>query len=150
MRFDQKALEDLGKKWLKYLKEEIAKDAAKSTFIPRDPGFLRSFSYAIEPGGVVSLYSTWPWLDIITKGTKDKYRMAWLTQQSGVNVVPLAQRDGSIHFRTAPLTVGEAWIHPKIAKHTFINRAYERALQDQFSEVIGKSLTKTLDKKKKR
>jgi hypothetical protein len=150
MKFDRKDLDALGKKWLKYLKEEIAKDAAKSTFIPRDPEFLKSFSYSVEPGGIVSLYSTWPWLEVITKGTRGKYKMAWLTQQAGVNVVPLAQKDGSVHFRTAPLTFGEAWVHPKIAKHTFITRAYERAFQDHVDQVIGTALRRSMDGKKKR
>jgi hypothetical protein len=149
MKFDRKALDALGKKWLKYLKEEIAKDAAKSTFIPRDPEFLKSFSYTVEPGGIVSLYSTWPWLEVITNGTRGKYKMARLTQQAGVNVVPLVQRDGSVHFRTAPLTFGEAWVHPKIAKHTFINRAYERAFQDHADEVVGSAIQKAVDKKKR-
>lgn len=150
MKFDRNALDSLGKKWVKYLKEEILKDAQKSSFIPRDPEFLKSFSYTVDSGGIVSLYSTWPWIEVITNGTRGKFRMAWLTQQAGVDIVPLVQRDGSIHFRTAPLTVGDAWVHPKIAKHTFLHRAYERAFQEQVEEIISSSLQASLDKKKKR
>lgn len=145
MKFDRAALNAFGKTWLKFLKEEIAKDAAKSTFIPRDPGFVQSFSYAVEPNGIVAIYSTWPWLDIITKGTRGRYKMAWLTQERGINVVPLVQKDGSVHFRTAPLTIGKAWVHPKIAKHTFINRAYERAFQHHTEQLVGGALQTALN-----
>lgn len=129
MRTDQKQLRELGRLWVKYTREEAKKDALKSTFIPRSKDFYDSFSYQVEAGDVVALYSTWPWIDLITEGTKTKFKMAWLTKQRGVDIVPLRQRDGTIAFRRAPLTVGKAWIHPKIAKHNFINRAYERVLK---------------------
>ncbi len=148
MKFDRDALEAFGKTWLKYLKEEIRKDAQKSTFIPRDPEFLKSFSYAVESGGIIAMYSTWPWLDIITNGTRGKYKMAWLTQDAGVNIVPLTQRDGSIQFRTAPLNVGKAWVHPKIAKHTFIARSYERAFEYHYDKVIQAAIDSAPKKKR--
>lgn len=150
MKFDVKELNALGKKWVRYVQDEIRKDATKSSFIPKDPEFAQSFSYAVEPGGLVVLYSSWPHLEVITNGTRGRYKMAWLTQQAGINVVPLVQQDGSVQFRTAPLTVGQAWIHPKIAKHTFINRAYERAFQEHVDQIIGSSLQTSLGKKKKR
>ena len=33
-----------------------------------------------------------------------------------------------IVFRTPPLTTGKAWIHPAIAKHSFLDRSVERVL----------------------
>lgn len=141
VKLDRKALETIGRRWVKYIKEEARKDARKSTFMPRDRAFYDSFSYAIEANGIVAIYSTWPYLDIITKGTRGKYKMAWLTQEKGVDIVPLVQPDGSIAFRTTPLNLARAWVHPKIAKHTFINRAYERAL----AELLEPLMSKTLD-----
>lgn len=118
--------------------------------MPRDKAFYESFEYAIEPNGIVAIYSTWPWLDVIVKGTRGKYKMAWLTQEKGVDIVPLTQRDGSVVFRTTPLTIGKAWIHPKIAKHTFINRAYERAVTELLEPLIEKTLDDANKRKRKR
>ena len=144
---DKKSLESFGKKWVKYIKEEAKKDALKSTFIPRSPDFYKSFSYKVE-GEKVAIYSTWEWLDIITKGTRGPYKMAWLTQAQGVNIVPLRQQDGTVAFRTAPLTTANAWIHPKIAKHTFINRAYDRALGEHLEGVLEEALNNGTKRKR--
>ena len=65
MKYDKPTLEAFGKKWVKYLKQEAKKDALKSTFMPRSKEFYDSFSYAVEPNGVVVIYSTWEWLEII-------------------------------------------------------------------------------------
>lgn len=140
MKYDKPALEKFGRRWVKYLREEAKKDSLKSTFIPRSKEFYNSFSYAVEAGGIVAIYSTWEWLDLITEGTRGRYKMAWLTHEKGVDVVPMAQKDGTMALRRTPLTIGKAWIHPKIAKHTFINRAYERALGELLSEVMEKAL----------
>ena len=56
--------------------------------------------------------------------------MTWLTRARGVGTVPLRTKDGDIVFRAAPLTADRAWIHPGIARHNFIQRAYDRAVQD--------------------
>ena len=140
MKYDKPALEAFGKKWVKYLKQEAKKDALKSTFMPRSRAFYDSFSYAIEPNGMVVIYSTWEWLELITEGTRGRYKMAWLTHEKGVDVVPMAQKDGTVALRRTPLTIGKAWVHPKIAKHTFINRAYERAIGELLGEVMEKAL----------
>lgn len=136
---DKTSLDAFGKKWVKYIKEEAKKDSLKSTIIPRSPDFYKSFSYKVE-GDTIEIYSTWEWLDHVTMGTKGPYKMAWLTQARGVNIVPIRQKDGTVAFRAAPLTTAKAWIHPKIAKHTFINRAYDRALAEHLGCVIEKAL----------
>ena len=140
MKFDKKQLQALGKKWVRYIKEEARKDARKSTFMPRSKEFYESFSFELEPNGIVAIYSTWEHLDVIVKGTRGKYKMAWLTQENGINVVPMRQKDGTFAFRTAPLTIADAWVHPKIAKHTFINRAYERAVGELLDKVVEKAI----------
>ncbi len=139
LKADRRDLMVFGKAWVKYIKEEAHKDAAKSTFIPRDQDFYSSFSYKVEDDMVV-IYSNWEWLGIIVEGTKGPYKMAWLTQEKGVNKVPLRNRDGSISIRTAPLTTATAWIHPKIAKHSFIQRAFRRAKQECVKNFIGRAL----------
>jgi hypothetical protein len=134
-KFAQQELEAIGKSWIKYIKQEAKKDAAKSNYVPRSGAFYESFSFTVDRG-VITLYSTYEWLELITNGTRGKYKMPWLTQERGVHVVPICQQDGTMAFRTAPLTVGKAWVHPKIAKHTFINRAYERAVQDHLDALV--------------
>jgi hypothetical protein len=148
MHFDRKSLEAIGRRWVRYIKQEAKKDALKSTFMPRDRAFYESFSFAIEPNGIVAIYSTWPHLDIITKGTRGKFKMTWLTQEKGVDVVPLVQRDGSVVFRATPLNIGGAWIHPKIAKHTFIARAYERAVAEELDAALEKGMQDAATRKR--
>lgn len=148
MGMDRKSLDDFGRTWVKFIKEEAKKDALKSTFIPRSKDFYNSFSYAVELEGTVAIYSTWPWLGLIVDGTRGKYKMAWLTQERGLNVVPLVQRDGSIAFRTVPLTIGDAWIHPKIAQHTFLNRAYDRALTHSAEAILVKAFAHAPSRKR--
>jgi hypothetical protein len=59
--------------------------------------------------------------------------------------VPLRTRTGEIVIRTAPLTFDKAWVHPGIAKHNFINRAFERARKDCVSRFMEKNIGKILD-----
>ena len=137
---DRNPLANFGRLWVKYIRLEIKKAALKSTFIPRGKEFPNSFSYVVEGQNTVAIYSSWPWLEIITEGTRGRYKMAWLTQEKGVDVVPMVQRDGSIAFRNTPLTIGKAWIHPKIAKHTFMNCAYDRALAETAEAIVVKAM----------
>lgn len=146
--FSQKYLESIGKTWVKYIKQEAKKDSAKSNYVPSSGEFYNSFSVTVDRG-VLTLWSSYEWLDLITNGTPGKYKMPWLTQQRGVTVVPLCQSDGRIGFRTAPLTVGQAWVHPKIAKHTFINRAYERAMEHHMDGFVSKVIENAAIKRKR-
>jgi hypothetical protein len=146
--FSQKELEAIGKSWVKYVKREAKKDSAKSAYVPRTGEFYNSFSFGVDRG-VITLYSTYEWLDLITKGTRGKYKMEWLTQERGVHVVPICQRDGRMAFRTAPLTVGQAWVHPKIAQHTFITRAYDLAVQEHIETIMGKAIDHAASKRKR-
>ena len=41
-------------------------------------------------------------------------------------VVPLRTDDGMVVFRTAPLTFQDAWVHPGIAKFTFMQRGIRK------------------------
>jgi hypothetical protein len=136
----RKALEAFGKTWVRFIRQEAKKDSKKSNYVPNTKEFLDSFSYQVEPNGIVAIYSTYEWLELATEGTRGKYRMTWLTRQAGVDVVPLMQQDGTVAFRTAPLTFGKAWVHPKIAKNTFIARAYDRALEVHLDAVLQESI----------
>jgi len=44
-------------------------------------------------------------------------------------VVPIKTKSGTVIFRTAPLKTQDAWIHPGIAKFTFMQRAIKKGRQ---------------------
>lgn len=116
-----------------------------------------SFSYRIRGERTVEVLSTFPGLDVLTKRDIPPYRMTWLTQEGkdktpsdyqltdreqkrGMKftgrvsrgerlplVVPLKSEGGAVVFRTAPLTMEDAWVHPGIARFTFAERAQRKA-----------------------
>jgi hypothetical protein len=113
----------------KTLVAEISKEAKiaakKFSIVPDTPKFYNSFSYKVL-GKEVRVVTSWPWVDPLIQGTP-KFPMTWLTQEKGVTKVPIFQKDGTVVIRTAPLTVKDAWIHPAIAKHTFLQKGIESA-----------------------
>ena len=130
---------------VRFVVEEAKKDAAKSSYIPRDKSFYESFSYRVVNNGV-EVSSNWPWIDIIISGTKSPYPMKWLTKAQGVDKVPLVGKDGQIIIRSTPLTTDKAWIHPKIAEHTFIRRAFDRARVEFAKNILSRKSGEMLRK----
>jgi hypothetical protein len=138
-------LDHFGRILIRYIVEEAKKDAAKSSAIPDSRDFYTSFQYRVV-GNSVEVSSSWPWLDLIVEGTDGPYPMKWLTRAQGVKKVPLRAKDGSLVIRSTPLTTDKAWIHPGIARHTFIQRAFDRARGDFARRVIGENLHTILGK----
>jgi len=58
-------------------------------------------------------------------------------------VVPVKDRGGKVVFRTAPLQTANAWVHPGIARFTFVERAV-RAGKAACIEVIKREAVKAL------
>jgi len=131
----------LERKWLKRIGEIIVEsvvhqariDAAKArglkagNMIPLDPKFFRSFGYRISGKSTIEITSTWSWITDLVKG-RDKYPMKGLHRKKGERkVVPVASKNGVAIFRMVPLTTERSWIHPGIARHTFIRRGIKRA-----------------------
>lgn len=115
------------------ISKEAKKAARKTSIIPDTPDFYKSFRYTIVDSDVV-ITTTWPWIDPLIEGT-DEFKMVWLTQDKGVLKVPMFQKDGSVVVRTAPLTVQDAWVHPAIAKTTFVQKGVEKAKQRLLNEL---------------
>lgn len=129
---DRTVLEQIGKILVDSVVLEARKDFAKQRKVPHGPvglpdteDFFKSFSYQISGKSTVEVVSTWPFIKQVTEG-RDPFRMEWLTQQNGVNVVPLIDKTGQVIFRMAPLNLGHAWIHPGFARHTFIQRGIRK------------------------
>lgn len=131
--------------------------------------FDESFSFHIRGGRTIEIRSTYWGLKELMTGDIPSRRMTWLTQEgkdkipndypltrSETNmgmkragrvskgerkplVVPLTQKDGTVVFRTAPLLMKDAWIHPGIAKYTFMERAIRKGRQN-CAAVISKHL----------
>lgn len=112
-----------------------------------------SFSYKIRGERTVEVVSTFPYIEQMISQDSPSHKMPWLTQAAkdkdpskypltpkekelGMKqagrvsegnrlplVVPLKSKEGTIIFRTAPLTFQDAWVHPGIARFTFVQRA---------------------------
>ena len=61
-----------------------------------------------------------------------------LVKLRGPLIVPLSDKNGRVIFRTAPLKIGDAWVHPGIAKFTFAQRAIRKA-KKVCKEVLGRA-----------
>ena len=70
--------------------------------------------------------------------------MKWLTAAEGTPKIPLRSKDGTMVVRSTPLTTDKAWIHPGIAKHTFIQRAFDRAKGEFARRVLDKNMSRIL------
>jgi hypothetical protein len=139
-----KDLEKFGELMVKYVVEEARKAGGHSSAIPKSERFFGSFSYKIKGASTVQIESTWPWIDTLVEGAgpgadakKGKpFRMDWLTKEKGVNAVPMFDDVGRVIIRSAPLTKADAWIHPGIARHTFIRRGVEKAKEEFAREFV--------------
>jgi len=52
-------------------------------------------------------------------------------------VVPVSAGGGTVVFRTAPLKMGEAWVHPGITRFTFLQRAIRKG-REKAAEILGR------------
>lgn len=136
---DKNDLNFFGRCILKYIRQEALKDHAKTGQVPNSKDFLGSFSYQIK-GNSIEVFSSWPWIDLIRCGTDGPYAMTWLTKAQGVAKVPLRGKNGEILIRNTPLTTDKAWIHPGIARHTFVERAFRRAKKDCFDQFLSRKV----------
>lgn len=131
-----------------------------------------SFSFRVV-GSEVVLMSTFYGLKEMVSGDIPGRKMTWLTQEAkdahpekyplsprekelGMKiggriskgqrlplVVPL-ESEGVILFRVAPLTFGEAWVHPGVAKFTFLERGIRKG-KAECLKIIQKEIVKTLE-----
>ena len=120
------------------------------------PDIGDSFSYRVKGKSTVEILSSFYGIAELTRGDIPSRRMTWLTQEAkdktphkykrtpgeqrrqmsmsgrvskGTRlplVVPIKSSSGEVIFRTAPLKIKDAWIHPGIAKFNFARRAVEK------------------------
>jgi hypothetical protein len=144
-----------------------ARDKVYSEGPPKDGGpvIWESFSYQIRGKSTVEILSSWWGLEGVTKkGGVPERKMTWLTQDEkkskptnyrrtpseiksgkrGPLIVPI-KKGGIVVFRTAPLRMGEAWVHPGIARFTFIERAARKGRQ-KCAEIVAETFLDALAK----
>lgn len=149
IQLNKQDLAEFGKLCVEYIEEEARKAARYSKSIPKDEAFFKSFSYKVSGSSTVKILSSWDWIGIYQNlqeqgaendpafGKPRPFRMTWLTKNAGVDKVPLFDKDtGQIVIRSAPLKAADAWVHPGIARHTFINKAMKRAREEFIGEKV--------------
>ena len=57
-------------------------------------------------------------------------------QQKKVKIIPVRTNRGTVIFKTAPFMTQKAWIHPGIAKFTFLERALRKG-KKQCAEILA-------------
>jgi len=146
---DREVYEKVGEILVESVVTEARKDFARQRRKPNGPvglpdseDFFQSFSYRLVGKSTLEVVSTWPFIKQVTEG-RDPFRMDWLTRQNGVNVVPLIDKRGQVIFRMAPLNLGNAWIHPGFARHTFLQRGIRKG-RDKAVELLAEEARKVL------
>lgn len=148
-------LRKLGTCMVAILSEESKRYFAKRGWTGKDPmggpDLWDSFSFRIINKMDVEIRSTFFGMKELAHGSIPSRRMVWLTQEykeQNPEEFPLTPREkelgmkkmsrsrmplivpikvgGNVEFRTAPLKIGDAWVHPGIAKFTFFETAIRK------------------------
>jgi hypothetical protein len=163
-------LDEIGLLIVSIVRTEARNEFAKRGWSGKDPmggpDIGDSFKHEVVGDSTIVIKSSFYGITELTsdEGIPER-RMTWLTQnRSGWKpptrkamvkapkpkgtrkplVVPLTASDGEVIFRMAPLTMADAWIHPGIARFTFMERAlrkgrklWEKMIAEWTVEVIA-------------
>lgn len=141
------------------------------------PPVWDSFSYEIRGQSTVDITTTFWGLFEMATGDIPARKMTWLTQdakdahpekyirtrtekrlkmkrsgrvsvgQRMPLVVPIETASGQVIFRTAPFKTQDAWVHPGIAKFTFVQRAIKKS-RDECARVIRDEVIRAFQENK--
>lgn len=130
------------------------------------PPLDESFSYSIRGKSTIEIRSSYWGLEELISGDIPSRRMTWLTQEGkdkfpdkypltpteanlGMQrsgrvsqnkrkplVVPLKADDGTVVFRMAPMKMKDAWVHPGIAKFTFMERGIRKGREKVKAAIV--------------
>lgn len=149
LKVSDRMLRRIGETIVKILERESKKDFAKRGWSGKDPmggpDIWDSFSFRVHKSSV-EILSSFYGMKELAMGDIPERRMTWLTQQGQGRlskssttggrrpgsrkkplIVPLKEKTGEVVFRVAPLKIGDAWVHPGIAKFTFFERSLRMA-----------------------
>lgn len=130
------------------------------------PDFAESWSFRIVGKSTIDIKSSWYGMPELTSGDIPSRKMTWMTQEykeehperfnltpgerrRGMKksgkvskgerlplIVPLKQKGGGVILRFAPFETQDAWIHPGIAKFTFVQRAIRKGRKRCVSRLV--------------
>jgi len=162
----------------KEAKEYFAKRGWSGQDPKGGPPIWESFSYHIRGNSTLEITSSFYGMGELARGDIPERKMTWLTQEAkdrqpskyklteqekrlGMKktgriskgtrlplVVPLEVDGGAIEFRRAPLKIGDAWVHPGIAKFTFFETAV-RKWRVQCAQLLVEEFVKAATKGRK-
>jgi len=122
----KEVLKIFGEELVKGVREEAKRASGLGTGIPSTKSFLDSFYYEIVEGGKIRIKSDWRWVKAYLE-RREPYQMTWLTREAGSKrVIPIKTKSGEVEFRSAPLKLQDAWVHPAIAKFNFIDSGIKK------------------------
>lgn len=147
---DVTSLKKIGKIMVEAVKDEAKRDFAKQgksglvdpKGLPDSrgrhikPTFFDSFEARITGQKTLTIVSTWPWIEGLIEG-RPAGPMRKHTQNNPRlrgKPIPFLLGNGKVLFRMAPLMAGKMWIHPGIAKHTFLQRGLAKARKKLIQE----------------
>lgn len=142
-------LDEIGRLIVAIVRDEAKAEFSKRGWSGKDPqggpGIGDSFWHEISGDNTVVIKSSfWGLKELVSPDGIPERRMTWLTQEKvkwkpkvpgkrfrgkGARkplVVPLTAENGEVIFRMAPLKTADAWIHPGIARFTFMQRAMRK------------------------
>lgn len=133
------------------------------------PPIWDSFKHELLGKSTVVITSSFYGIDALTTEGVASHRMEWLTQERKDQfpssykrtpgekrrkmkrggrvskgqrlplIVPVRTKGGTVVFRTAPFKINDAWIHPGIAKFTFMQRAIDKG-RKACAQLIGEEI----------
>lgn len=154
-------------------KKDFAKRGWSGEARDGSPPLWESFSFRLQGERTVEVLSSFPYLAEMVGQDTPAHKMTWLTQEAKEKrpesypltprerelrmprsgrishgdrlplIVPVKDSGGVVVFRTAPLTFQDAWVHPGIARFTFVERAMKKG-KAQCLRVIQEEVLKTV------
>jgi len=152
-------IKDKTRKEIKFIAEmilnEVREEAKRAgqvfSAVPKTQEFIYSFGVQIKDNGDIVLYSTWQHIKYHLRN-KPAYPMTWLKTERNRprQAVPIKNKMGEIEFRTLPLVTDKSWVHPAVAKFSWIEKAIDRAVQQATTILTYEKMTgqELLDRKK--
>lgn len=148
-------LSKVGQCMVEVLAKESKKYFAKRGWSGKDPmggpPIWDSYSFRLRGKSTLEITSSFYGMGELATGDIPERKMTWLTQEAkdrrpgdykltererrlGMKktgkrlplVVPIETGGGTVELRTAPLKIGDAWVHPGIAKFTFFETAVRK------------------------
>lgn len=141
------------------------------------PPIWRSFKATVRGQRTLEITSTFYGMAELARGDIPERKMLWLTQEAkdqnpgnypltdserelGMKrtgrvskgerlplIVPIETETGAVEFRRAPFKLGDAWIHPGIAKFVFFDVAV-RKWRQECGPIMAKALVQSMAKRK--